>query len=221
MPERAVRIGGMAFDRLYANIVFFSTLPFAGATDTAQAQFDGLTASLFFVVVAFALAYFFSCRNASRLMESRAVLAASCAMVLLGSIGMMPGMLERVPSLFSGGLAGFGSTVLFIAWLGVFTRKTVTGSIIELGLAFCFAFAVAFCLSFLGGDVFVLAMAFCPIVSFSALMLLGRGAARSVVACRSSSKAGRRLECRNLIYIFFFWLHHGRDAQLQCGSYLR
>lgn len=115
---------------LRPRFIFFSTLLFAGAADTAKAQFDGLTTSLFFVMVAFALAYFFSCRNTSRLMESRAVLAASCVMVLLGSIGMMPGMLDRVPSLFSGGLAGFGSTVLFIAWFGVFTRKTVTGSII-------------------------------------------------------------------------------------------
>ena len=204
IPERVVRIGGMAFDRLYANIIFFSTLPFAGAADTAKAQFDGLTASLFFVVVAFALAYFFSCRNASRLMESRAVLTASCVMVLLGLIGMMPGMLDRVPSLFSGGLVGFGSTVLFIAWLGVFTRKTVTGSIIELGLAFGFAFAAAFCLSLLGSDVFVLAMALCPILSFVALMFLGRGTAGNVVTCRHSSKAGRRLEYRNLIYVFFF-----------------
>lgn len=204
IPERAVRIGGMAFDRLYANIIFFSTLPFAGAADTAKAQFDGLTTSLFFVMVAFALAYFFSCRNTSRLMESRAVLAASCVMVLLGSIGMMPGMLDRVPSLFSGGLAGFGSTVLFIAWLGVFTRKTVTGSIIELGLAFGFAFAAAFCLSLLGSDVFVLAMALCPILSFAALMFLRREAAGNVVTCRHSSKAGRRLEYRNLIYVFFF-----------------
>lgn len=204
IPERAVRIGGMAFDRLYANIIFFSTLPFAGAADTAKAQFDGLTTSLFFVMVAFALAYFFSCRNTSRLMESRAVLAASCVMVLLGSIGMMPGMLDRVPSLFSGGLAGFGSTVLFISWLGVFTRKTVTGSIIELGLAFGFAFAAAFCLSLLGSDVFVLAMALCPILSFAALMFLGRETAGNVVTCRHSSKTGRRLEYRNLIYVFFF-----------------
>lgn len=60
LPERAVRIGGMAFDRLYSNIVFFSSLPFANAADTAQAQFDGLTSSLVFVVLAFAGAFFFS-----------------------------------------------------------------------------------------------------------------------------------------------------------------
>ena len=39
--DRAMRIGGMAFDRLYANIMFFSSLPFIYAEDAAQAQFDG------------------------------------------------------------------------------------------------------------------------------------------------------------------------------------
>lgn len=87
MPERAVRIGGMAFDRLYANIVFFSTLPFAGATDTAQAQFDGLTASLFFVVVAFALAYFFSCRNACGLWSRAPFLRPHALWFFWGRLG--------------------------------------------------------------------------------------------------------------------------------------
>lgn len=172
LPERAVRIGGMAFDRLYSNIVFFSSLPFANAADTAQAQFDGLTSSLVFVVLAFAGAFFFSRKGVPRFVNSKIVLAIACAMTVAGSFCMAPAAAGLVPTLASGALVGFGSAMLFIAWLDVFSRETVTGSLIEAGIAFALAFIASFAFVLAGDDSFAVAMIVSPVVSFAALAFL-------------------------------------------------
>ncbi len=204
LPERAVRIGGMAFDRLYSNIVFFSSLPFANAADTAQAQFDGLTSSLVFVVLAFAVALFFSREGAPRFVNSKAVLVVACAMAIAGSLCMAPVAAGFIPTLASGALVGFGSAMLFIAWLDVFSRETVTGSLIEAGIAFALSFIASFAFVLIGNDSFSVAMVLCPVVSFAALAFLQGDAAFGKTSFRPLGKVGRHLEYRNFVYIFFF-----------------
>lgn len=204
LPERAVRIGGMAFDRLYSNIVFFSSLPFANAADTAQAQFDGLTSSLVFVVLAFAGAFFFSRKGVPRFVNSKIVLAIACAMTVAGSFCMAPAAAGLVPTLASGALVGFGSAMLFIAWLDVFSRETVTGSLIEAGIAFALAFIASFAFVLAGDDSFAVAMIVSPVVSFAALAFLQGDAIFGKASFRPLGKEGRHLEYRNFVYIFFF-----------------
>lgn len=203
IPDRALRIGGMAFDRLYSNIVFFSTLPFANAADTAQAQFDGLTYSLVFVVLTYALLFFMSRTGASHIAKRKGVLALACVMAVAGSAGLAYSTLAFVPTPVAGALVGFGSTLLFAAWLDVFSRQTVTSSLIEAGIAFAVSFAASFAFVLAGGTAFAIAMAACPVASFVALALLG-GNVFDDATPRLIDKVGRHLEYRNAVYIFFF-----------------
>ena len=88
-PGRVVRIGGMAFGQLYSNVVFFSSLPFAAASDRAQAQFDSLVASLAFVVITFALLVFLSARGSRDVVKNKglligAAIAAAAAALTAG-----------------------------------------------------------------------------------------------------------------------------------------
>lgn len=194
----------MAFDRLYSNIIFFSSLPFASAADTARAQFDGLTSSLVFVALAFALAFLPLKGDAARLVNSRVVLSLSCVMTIAGSLAMAPGIAEHVPAFIGSGLIGFGSSMLLISWLGVFARETVTSSLTEIGIAFSLSFAASFVFSLVGGSLFFIALLVCPLASFASLILLRHvSIQKNESLARPISKEGRRLERRNIIYVFF------------------
>lgn len=206
IPERAIRIGGMAFGQLYSNIIFFSSLPFAAASNRAQAQFDSLTASLLFVVVAFVAMLFLLMCGSKSAFKNKWVLTLSALMAAIGAVSSMPGIGEAMPIFVSGAFVGIGSSVLLISWLDIFSKGTVSGSLTEVGVAFALSFAISLVLSLAGEIALVFTMIMCPVFSCSALLLL------NCTSCRAMDQKsnqvivaqGRKLEIRNLICVFFF-----------------
>ena len=206
-PGRAVRIGGMALSQLYSNIVFFSSLPFAAASDRAQAQFDSLVASLAFVVAAFALIAFFSARGLRAVVKNVWLLVGSAIIAAAGAVFSMPGVGDAIPTFASGACVGIGSSVLIVSWLDTFSRGTVSGALTEVGAAFALSFALSLPLSLLGERVLVATMVACPLGSCGALLALDRLASPPEPgkdAGRSATEQGRMLEMRNLVCVFFF-----------------
>ena len=206
-PGRAVRIGGMALSQLYSNIVFFSSLPFAAASDRAQAQFDSLVASLAFVVAAFALIAFFSARGLRAVVKNVWLLVGSAIIAAAGAVFSMPGVGDAIPTFASGACVGIGSSVLIVSWLDTFSRGTVSGALTEVGAAFALSFALSLPLSLLGERVLVATMVACPLGSCGALLALDCLASPPEPgknAGRSATEQGRMLEMRNLVCVFFF-----------------
>ena len=206
LNERAVRIGGLAFDRLYANIVFFSSLPFVGSFDKIETQFSSLSTSLACISLVFAIAFFASMKNSAVLMKHRVVFAMAAALSLVGSLLMLPGAEDAGLVVAGAALAGVGSAVLLVGWLAVFTQGSVSGTLIEAGLAFALSFAMALPLSFAGEWALAAAMIVCPILSCSGLWLLSRNTAYcgSLEQSRDLGRKGRNLEIRNTICALCF-----------------
>lgn len=205
LPDRVVRIGGMAFDRLYSNLIFFSSLPFVEAGNRAQAQFDGLTASLFFVVALFAAAFFASLQRVESVLGDKRILAAASIAASIGAVSMMPGIGEAIPTVVSGALVGIGSSILLIAWLDTFSKGSISGTLTEVGMASALSFAISLALSFTGKTALLLTMVICPLLS-CAFYLASRTSDRPATfrIRRSPSAQGRKLEMRNLICMFLF-----------------
>lgn len=202
---RAVRIGGMAFGQLYSNIVFFSSLPFTAAEDRAQAQFDSLVASLFFVAATFELLVFFSARSPQGLVKSKRLLIVSALASAIGAVSSMPGIGDVIPTFVSGACVGIGSSVLLVFWLDMFSKGTVSGALTEVGAAFALSFALSLILSLFGERVLVLTMIVCPLVSCAALLWLDRcSQAATQKPERELTTQGRKLEMRNLVCVLFF-----------------
>lgn len=206
IPERAVRIGGMAFGQLYSNIIFFSSLPFAAAPDRAQAQFDSLVTSLVFVVGSFALLLLLSARNSKTVVKNKALLFMSAIVAAVGAVSSMPGIGDVIPTIVSGACVGVGSSVLLVSWLNTFSKGTVSGALTEVGAAFALSFALSLALSLLGERVLVLTMIVCPFVSCAALLSLGRTPSHTEAPKpeRAATAQSRKLEMRNLVCVFFF-----------------
>lgn len=206
-PGRVVRIGGMAFGQLYSNVVFFSSLPFAAASDRAQAQFDSLVASLAFVVITFALLVFLSARGSRDVVKNKGLLIGAAIAAAAGAVSSMPGVGDVIPTFVSGACVGVGSSVLLVSWLDTFSQGTVSGALTEVGAAFALSFALSLVLSLFGESVLVITMVACPFVSCAALLALGRLASPLEMlqkAPRPVTVQGRRLEMRNLVCVLFF-----------------
>lgn len=206
-PGRVVRIGGMAFGQLYSNVVFFSSLPFAAASDRAQAQFDSLVASLAFVVITFALLVFLSARGSRDVVKNKGLLIGAAIAAAAGAVSSMPGVGDVIPTFVSGACVGVGSSVLLVSWLDTFSQGTVSGALTEVGAAFALSFALSLVLSLFGESVLVITMVACPFASCAALLALGRLASPLEMlqkAPRPVTVQGRRLEMRNLVCVLFF-----------------
>ncbi len=167
---RALRISGFTFDRLFAFLLFFSSLLFVSADDFAQAQFNGHASALFCAALMFLIMFAVTSRRFQEIELSGVSLMIAAVFALAGAviIALHPGQFALI--LTGGILVGIGSTLLFLGWIEVFAAGSISGLLAEVAIASGIAFVLSFLLSFVGPNFLLIVTMVCPL--FSAIQLL-------------------------------------------------